>query len=84
LEWPARVRIAAGSARGIAYLHEDCNDIFHSFTSFLMICTTLMFCYLILYFFSLAGHPRIIHRDIKSSNILLDNNFEALVRMLST
>ncbi|KAG2596166.1 hypothetical protein PVAP13_5KG144900 [Panicum virgatum] len=48
LEWPARVKIAAGSARGIAYLHEDC-------------------------------HPRIIHRDIKSSNILLDNNFEAQV-----
>ncbi|KAL6848314.1 hypothetical protein ACP4OV_022442 [Aristida adscensionis] len=48
LEWPARVKIAAGSARGIAYLHEDC-------------------------------HPRIIHRDIKSSNILLDNDFEAQV-----
>ncbi|XVF03490.1 hypothetical protein REPUB_Repub04eG0265600 [Reevesia pubescens] len=48
LDWAKRVKIAAGAARGIAYLHEDC-------------------------------HPRIIHRDIKSSNILLDNNFEAQV-----
>ncbi|XP_020229988.1 proline-rich receptor-like protein kinase PERK9 [Cajanus cajan] len=48
LEWEKRVKIAAGAARGIAYLHEDCN-------------------------------PRIIHRDIKSSNILLDYNFEARV-----
>ncbi|KAA8532784.1 hypothetical protein F0562_032817 [Nyssa sinensis] len=48
MDWATRVKIAAGAARGIAYLHEDC-------------------------------HPRIIHRDIKSSNILLDNNFEARV-----
>ncbi|XP_078174676.1 proline-rich receptor-like protein kinase PERK8 isoform X2 [Carex rostrata] len=48
MEWAIRVKVAAGAARGIAYLHEDC-------------------------------HPRIIHRDIKSSNILLDNDFEALV-----
>ncbi|KAF8724794.1 hypothetical protein HU200_020729 [Digitaria exilis] len=48
LEWSTRIKVAAGAARGIAYLHEDC-------------------------------HPRIIHRDIKSSNILLDNNFEAKV-----
>ena len=24
LDWPRRVKIAAGAARGIAYLHEDC------------------------------------------------------------
>ncbi|XP_010940034.2 proline-rich receptor-like protein kinase PERK8 [Elaeis guineensis] len=48
MDWPTRVKVAAGAARGIAYLHEDC-------------------------------HPRIIHRDIKSSNILLDNSFEAQV-----
>ncbi|KAJ8548080.1 hypothetical protein K7X08_021316 [Anisodus acutangulus] len=48
MDWVTRVKIAVGAARGIAYLHEDCN-------------------------------PRIIHRDMKSSNILLDINFEARV-----
>ncbi|KAI5012346.1 hypothetical protein ZWY2020_024480 [Hordeum vulgare] len=48
MDWPTRVKIVAGSARGLAYLHEDC-------------------------------HPRIIHGDIKSSNILLNDNLEAQV-----
>ncbi|KAH0904224.1 hypothetical protein HID58_043727 [Brassica napus] len=48
LDWPTRLKIALGSAKGLAYLHEDC-------------------------------HPRIIHRDIKASNILLDETFEAKV-----
>ncbi|KAK4763315.1 hypothetical protein SAY86_009083 [Trapa natans] len=46
LDWPTRLKIAVGSAKGLAYLHEDC-------------------------------HPKIIHCDIKSSNILLDLDFEA-------
>ncbi|CAN6324392.1 unnamed protein product [Urochloa humidicola] len=48
MDWPTRMKIALGSAKGLAYLHEDC-------------------------------HPRIIHRDIKAANILLDANFEAMV-----
>ncbi|KAJ6759462.1 SERINE-THREONINE/TYROSINE-PROTEIN KINASE CATALYTIC DOMAIN-CONTAINING PROTEIN-RELATED [Salix koriyanagi] len=48
MDWPARLKIALGSAKGLAYLHEDC-------------------------------HPKIIHRDIKASNILLDFKFEAKV-----
>ncbi|XXG48314.1 hypothetical protein AAC387_Pa02g2799 [Persea americana] len=44
LDWHARMKIALGSARGLAYLHED-------------------------------SSPRVIHRDFKSSNILLENDF---------
>ncbi|KAJ0989738.1 hypothetical protein J5N97_008094 [Dioscorea zingiberensis] len=48
LDWPARKRIAIGSARGLAFLHHSCI-------------------------------PHIIHRDMKSSNVLLDENLEARV-----
>ncbi|XP_010939267.1 proline-rich receptor-like protein kinase PERK15 [Elaeis guineensis] len=48
MDFSTRLKIALGSAKGLAYLHEDC-------------------------------HPRIIHRDIKTANILLDNKFEAMV-----
>ncbi|GMP39106.1 hypothetical protein CsSME_00010075 [Camellia sinensis var. sinensis] len=48
LDWPKRKRIALGSARGLAYLHDHCD-------------------------------PKIIHRDVKAANILLDEEFEAVV-----
>ncbi|PSS07348.1 Receptor-like serine/threonine-protein kinase [Actinidia chinensis var. chinensis] len=44
LDWGARMKIALGAARGLAYLHED-------------------------------SSPRVIHRDFKSSNILLELDF---------
>ncbi|MED6109217.1 hypothetical protein PIB30_031422 [Stylosanthes scabra] len=44
LDWDARMKIALGAARGLAYLHEDSN-------------------------------PCVIHRDFKSSNILLEHDF---------
>ncbi|KAL0435530.1 UNVERIFIED_CONTAM: Receptor-like serine/threonine-protein kinase ALE2 [Sesamum radiatum] len=44
LNWDARLKIALGAARGLAYLHEDSN-------------------------------PRVIHRDFKASNVLLEDDF---------
>ncbi|XP_072999893.1 receptor-like serine/threonine-protein kinase ALE2 isoform X2 [Typha latifolia] len=44
LDWNARMKIAFGAARGLAYLHED-------------------------------SSPSVIHRDFKSSNILLEHDF---------
>ncbi|CAH8306513.1 unnamed protein product [Eruca vesicaria subsp. sativa] len=48
LDWIRRLRIALGSGKGLAYLHE-------------------------------LADPPIIHRDIKSNNILLDENLTAKV-----
>lgn len=48
MDWPTRVSIALGAARGLEYLHE-------------------------------AAAPKILHRDVKSTNILIDENWRAKV-----
>ena len=48
LDWTRRLKIALGSSKGLAYLHE-------------------------------LADPPIIHRDIKSNNILLDESLNAKV-----
>ncbi|KDP37038.1 hypothetical protein JCGZ_06094 [Jatropha curcas] len=45
IDWSIRMKIAVGSAKGLTYLHEECE-------------------------------PRIVHRNINPSNILLDHSFE--------
>lgn len=45
MEWPTRLKISIGAARGLAWLHHNCN-------------------------------PRILHRNISSKCILLDDDYE--------
>ncbi|TYJ43495.1 hypothetical protein E1A91_A03G157100v1 [Gossypium mustelinum] len=50
IDWPSRLKVAIGAARGLAYLHSSSD-----------------------------GRIPIVHRDFKSTNVLLNTNFEAKI-----
>lgn len=54
MDWPLRLRVALGAAKGLAYLHSS----------------------------SSVGIP-IVHRDFKSTNVLLNTNFQAKVMFVA-
>lgn len=82
MRWDLRVNIALDVARGLEYLHDGVREHIGFFSEMMNMFMLLFYFVKLtdnLWSLILQAVPPVVHRDIKSANILLDHSMRARV-----